>query len=135
MLSKEEKEAIEDIDLFIHDLNYGEMKMTIASERQKEIAQELQMLLNLLNKQQKEIYRLQNIKRKDIEDLINNEKENIYINYISKDKIRKKKINQFREVKKEILKNENELQRVSITYDIIRNDYCEKMLKELLEEE
>ena len=55
MLSKEEKEAIEDIDLFIHDLNYGEMKMTIASERQKEIAQELQMLLNLLNKQQNEI--------------------------------------------------------------------------------
>lgn len=46
----------------------------------------------------------------------------------------REKINQFREVKKEILKNENELQRVSITYDIIRNDYCEKMLLELLEE-
>ena len=47
-----------------------------------------QNILNVLDKQRKEIYRLQNIKRKDIEDLINNEKENIYINYISKDKIR-----------------------------------------------
>lgn len=44
-----------------------------------------------IEKLQKEIYRLQNIKRKDIEELINNEKENIYINYISKDKIRERK--------------------------------------------
>ena len=43
------------------------------------------IILNLVDKQQKEIYRLQNIKRKDIEDLINNEKENIYINYIRKE--------------------------------------------------
>ena len=43
----------------------------------------------IMAKQQKEIDRLQNIKRKDIQDLINNENENIYKNYISKDRIRK----------------------------------------------
>ena len=47
-MSEKEKEAIENIDLLVHCLNYGEQKMTIASERQKEIAQELQILLNLL---------------------------------------------------------------------------------------
>lgn len=54
--------------------------------------------------------------------------------YISKDKIREK-IEQFRTTKKLILVVENELGRASITYDIVRNDYCEKMLEELLEEE
>lgn len=46
------------------------------------------LLRKAVKELQKEIYRLQNIKRKDIQDLINNEKENIYKNYISKDKIR-----------------------------------------------
>ena len=46
------------------------------------------LLREAIKELQKEIYRLQNIKRKDIQDLINNEKENIYKNYISKDKIR-----------------------------------------------
>lgn len=50
----------------------------------------IQGLLDLYYKQQKEITRLQNIKRKDIQDLINAENENIYKNYIHKDKIRKK---------------------------------------------
>lgn len=46
----------------------------------------------------------------------------------------REKIKAFQDVKKEIIKNENKLSRASITYDIVRNDYCEKMLKELLEE-
>lgn len=54
-MSEEEKEVIEDIDLFVHCLNYGEQKITIASERQKEIAQELQVLLNLIKKRDNKI--------------------------------------------------------------------------------
>ena len=89
-MSEEEKEAIEDIDLFIHCLNYGEMKMTIASERQKEIAQELQLLLNLLNKQQKEIEELK--KPKYLVYFENNKitKMELINDYISKDKIRER---------------------------------------------
>ena len=87
---------------------------------QKEIAR----LKEIIDKQQKEIYRLQNIKRKDIEDLINNEKENIYINYISKDKIREKI-----EESKEMITNEF----VCETYKD-RYEFLVKYLEELLEE-
>lgn len=52
------------------------------------LVKSLRIVLNLIENQQKEICRLQNIKRKDIQDLINNENVNIYKNYISKDKIR-----------------------------------------------
>ena len=48
------------------------------------------------------------------------------------DKI-KAKIEEFKIVRNEILKNENELNRKMITEDLVRNDYCEKMLQELLE--
>ena len=97
----------------------------------KKVYDYLGILFNLIEKQQKEIEEL----KKDNDTLselviVNEDKVIKELDLISKDKIREK-INQFREVKKEILKNENELQRVSITYDIIRNDYCEKMLKEL----
>lgn len=54
-------------------------------------------------------------------------------NYVSKDKIREK-IRQFKAVKQEIFRLENKLGIPSITYDIVRNDYCEKMLEELLKE-
>ena len=59
--------------------------------------------------------------------------EYIEKNYISKDKVRDL-LEQFRAIKKEILKLEHELGRASITYDIVRNDYCEKMLEKLLGE-
>lgn len=52
---------------------------------------------------------------------------------ISKDKI-ESMIDKFRKVKADIFSTENVLGRASITYDIVRNDYCEKMLQELLEE-
>lgn len=53
--------------------------------------------------------------------------------YISKDEVREK-IKEFQDVKKTIIKSESKLLRASITYDIVRNDYCEKMLEELLGE-
>ena len=123
-LSEEEKEAKLELNRFI----YGKQLS------KDDIADYLGILFNLIEKQQKEIEEL----KKDNDTLselviVNEDKVIKELDLIRKDKIREK-INQFREVKKEILKNENELQRVSITYDIIRNDYCEKMLKELLEE-
>ena len=54
--------------------------------------------------------------------------------YISKDII-KEKIEQFKQVRGTILDNEAEYKRPMMTYDLIRNDYCEKMLQSLLEEE
>lgn len=88
-MSEEEKEAIENIDLLVHCLNYGEQKMTIASERQKEIAQELQMLLNLLDKKQKEIEDLNEIKQQICnEELIT--QDYVQDNFIAKGKIREK---------------------------------------------
>lgn len=56
--------------------------------KEAEKERERNLLIEAVKELQKEIYRLQKIKRKDIQDLINNEKENIYKNYISKDKIR-----------------------------------------------
>lgn len=46
----------------------------------------------------------------------------------------KKKIQEFKEVRDEILKREAALKIPSVTYDLRRNDYCEKMLEELLQE-
>lgn len=93
--TKEEKRAIETLEIEGTENNYLEVKI----------------LLNLVERLQEEIKN----------------------NYISKDKI-KSMINNFRKVKREILSNENILGRASITYDIVRNDYCEKMLNQLLEE-
>lgn len=53
--------------------------------------------------------------------------------YISKDKV-KEKIRAFKSVKQEIFRLESKLGIPSITYDIVRNDYCEKMLEDLLKE-
>ena len=89
----------------------------------------IQGLLDLYTKQQKEIERL------NFENhMLKKWNKQLDENCISKDKIREK-IKAFQDVKKEIIKNENKLSRASITYDIVRNDYCEKMLLELLEEE
>ena len=73
-------------------------------------------------------------------DLYENEKaENRHLKVFYKDSVSKyiikDKIRDFQRVKEEILKLENSLGKASITYDIVRNDYCEEMLKELLEEE
>lgn len=110
-------------------------------------SEELKLLLNLINKQQKEIEDLKAITQNynaiggetfgDDRIIVCSMKyfDDGYFkkNYIFKDKIREK-IKAFQDVKKEIIKNENKLSRASITYDIVRNDYCEKMLQELLED-
>lgn len=93
--TKEEKRAIETLEIEGTENNYLEVKI----------------LLNLVEKLKEEI-------------------EN---NYISKNKIISI-IDNFSKVKSEILSSENVLGRASITYDIVRNDYCEKMLNQLLEE-
>ena len=42
---------------------------------------------------------------------------------------------QYRSIRKEIMNLENLLERPMITYDLIRNDYCEKILQEILKGE
>ena len=103
MLSEEEKlktDILFQIDMQLYDefndklceinehlgdiYTYKDLQDIENAEKEKERI----LLREAIKELQKEIYRLQNIKRKDIQDLINNEKENIYKNYISKDKIR-----------------------------------------------
>ena len=60
--------------------------------------------------------------------------ENQKDNFVHKDKI-KAKIEEFKIVRDTILENEKELNRPMMTYDLKRNDYCEKMLQSLLEKE
>lgn len=103
MLSEEEKlktDILFQIDMQLYDefndklceinehlgdiYTYKDLQDVKEAEKERERS----LLIEAVKELQKEIYRLQNIKRKDIQDLINNEKENIYKNYISKDKIR-----------------------------------------------
>lgn len=90
------------------------------------------LLREAVKKLQKEIYRLQNIKRKDIQDLINNEKENIYKNYISKDKIREA----IKDRELEIYADNEEICNADGFYNIaFLYDKTIDVLKGLLEEE
>ena len=117
-LSEEEKEVIENIDLLVHCLKYGEMKMTIASKRQKEIAQELQMLLNLLDKKQKEIEKLK----------FNNHMVGKWNEYLDKDCISKNRI-------KEIIKKYIDIEEaLNYTNQEIYGEDLKNMILELLGE-
>lgn len=44
-------------------------------------------------------------------------------------------ISQYRCIRNEIIKLEKSLDRHMITYDLIRNDYCEKILQDILKGE
>lgn len=55
-------------------------------------------------------------------------------NFVSKDKI-KALIENFKIIRDTIVKDEKELKRPMMTYDLKRNDYCVKMLESLLNEE
>lgn len=68
----------------------------------------VKIILNLIETQQKEIEELKNRIREKIE--------------------------KFKVIRDTILEHEAEYKRPMMTYDLIRNDYCEKMLQELLEE-
>ena len=130
-----EKELLETIK---ENLDY--MKSTIERDTWFEINSEQSKefyfaIVTVLTIKEEEIEELKEINEElveSIEEGVNGERIND-INCISKDKIREK-IKAFQNIRKEILKNDNELLRSSITYDIVRNDYCEKMLQELLEE-
>ena len=60
--------------------------------------------------------------------------EEVNKKFIAVDKI-KAKIEEFKIVRDTILENEKEFNRPMMTYDLKRNDYCEKMLQSLLEKE
>lgn len=95
-------------------------------------------------KQSKEIEELKE-KNKTLKSL-QNDTNGLYIEMIERknyferelqkveDKI-KSKIEEFKIVRDTILENEKEFNRPMMTYDLKRNDYCEKMLQSLLEKE
>ena len=94
-------EEIEALKLELYDSYISDIGITQKTYKR------LNDLLNLIEKQQKEIE-----------------------NSISKDKIREK-IKDFEEIRDIIAVKEN----IDLNYDMKRNDYCIKMLNELLEEE
>ena len=117
MLSDEEKKAIERAKFLINIDTYLEKEMLIN-------------LLNLIEKKSKEIEKLK-------------ENNGYHLGFIDggiakkyeyQDKI-KAKIEEFKIVRDTILENEKEFNRPMMTYDLKRNDYCEKMLQSLLEKE
>lgn len=124
-MSDEEKEAIETTKIIIE---YAGDSYIPKQNREK-----LKILLNLIEKQRKEIEELKDIQQKICnEELL--EQEYVKEYFIAKDKI-KSKIEEFKKVRDEILKNEKEFNRPMMTYDLKRNDYCEKMLQSLLKED
>lgn len=131
MLSDEEKKAIERAKFLINIDTYLEKEMLIN-------------LLNLIEKQSKEIEELKNI-TKSYDSFLGDEKiviadKKFFVNgyfqenFVRKDKI-KAKIEEFKIVRDTILENEKEFNRPMMIYDLKRNDYCEKMLQSLLEKE
>lgn len=70
---------------------------------------------------------------KELKEKAKNTMGLIGANYIHKDKV-KEKINQYKEIRDEILKIESKTLKPSITLDLKRNDYCMKILQELLKE-
>ena len=144
-MSEEEKMAKLELNRYIYGkqlskddiADYLGILFNLIDNQQKEIEEKTTILLagaEKVKQLEKEIQRLE----KDNDTLselviVNEDKVIKELDLISKDKIREK-IKAFQDVKKEIIKNENKLLKASITYDIVRNDYCEKMLQELLEE-
>ena len=96
-------------------------------------------ILYLIEKQSKEIEELKD-KNKKLQDkakeLIFEKQEltSALLDSTPNDKI-KAKIEEFKIVRDTILENEKEFNRPMMTYDLKRNDYCEKMLQSLLEKE
>ena len=70
---------------------------------------------------------------KDENEKLNIKIIDLYKNSVAKSRVQTK-IHQFKGIRDEILKLEKDLQRPSITYDLKRNDYCIKLLEELLED-
>ena len=138
MLSDEEKKAMKLLnDMIKHKPD------TIRLEWRKGIYA-LQLVLNLIEKQYKEIEELKNI-TKSYDSFLGAEKiviadKKFFVNgyfqenFVRKDKI-KAKIKEFKIIRDTIIKNEKDFNSPMMTYDLKRNDYCEKMLQSLLEKE
>ena len=148
MLSEEEKlktDILFQIDMQLYDefndklceinehlgdfYTYKDLQDVKEAEKERERS----LLREAIKELQKEIERLQNIKRKDIQDLINNEKENIYKNYIRKDKINEK----FKQINDEynILVSDKSLSLEQQNMIAHRHEAMQTVLEELLEEE
>lgn len=142
MLSDEERKAIERIEDFLttniilsisSDETANAEELTAVISKNEYLS--IEFIASMFLKQSKEIEVLKDTNKKlyemgkqnAIQELINND-------YISKDKI-KAKIEEFKIVRDTILENEKEFNRPMMTYDLKRNDYCEKMLQSLLEKE
>lgn len=90
-------------------------KLDTLIEKYKELKEMLKHRIEYTNKLEKDLF------------------QNASNYVIPKSKV-EEKIHQFESIRDEILKIEKELKRPSITYDLKRNDYCLKLLQELLEE-
>lgn len=130
-MNEEEKKAIEDIKKLI----YGDYDSIILKDIDGYTLwnEDFETILNLIDKQEKEIEKLKQSNEGFKRYTVNCRELEIEINNEWKDKIREK-IKFFKSVKQEIFRLENKLGIPSITYDIVRNDYCEKMLEDLLKE-
>ena len=144
MLSNEEKKAIEILKEFLEKLEEFNFDCQECGFNQQDEGKALKIMFNLIEKQSKEIEELKNI-TKSYDSFLGTEKiviadKKFFVNgyfrenYVSKDKI-KAKIEEFKIVRDTILENEKEFNRPMMTYDLKRNDYCEKMLQSLLEKE
>lgn len=147
MLSDEEKEKLEQefkyaLDNIVSKIK-GETATAIVVSEQSIILLFTKLMLKI-EKQSKEIEELKE-KNKTLKSLQNDtnglyiemtERKNYFERELQKveDKI-KAKIEEFKIVRDTILENEKEFNRPMMTYDLKRNDYCEKMLQSLLEKE
>ena len=116
MLSDEEKKAIDDIKRELTDEDRREYM-------NKWFADDLQILVNLIDKQSKEIEELK--KPKYVINCKTNEITKLTNDFVSKDKIKAK----IEEINKEMLNEENSLE---LFY---RKKYCKEVLQSLLEKE
>lgn len=120
-MTEEEKNSIEDLKEVIE--LYNDKCLIITEDDIKSI----KILLNLFEKYQKEIEELKEDNKK--KSIVIIEYQDLYEKL--EDKI-KAKIEEFKTVRDTILKD---LNRPMMTYDLKRNDYCEKMLQSLLRKE
>ena len=144
MLSDEDKKAIKYFYNLRATIDESNMLFDINVKCGNETIKQITLVLNLIEKQQKEIEELKNI-TKSYDSFLGNEKiviadKKFFVNgyfqenFVRKEKI-KAKIEEFKIVRDTILENEKEFNRSMMTYDLKRNDYCEKMLQSLLEKE
>ena len=142
---------LDDAEIILNLIEKQSKEIEGLKDKNKELEDTLKQTQNswyedtkVIEKQSKEIEELKNI-TKSYDSFLGTEKiviadKKFFVNgyfrenYVSKDKI-KAKIEEFKIVRDTLLENEKEFNRPMMTYDLKRNDYCEKMLQSLLEKE